>query len=90
MSKSRLWGSALASLSVLAVSGSLAFGGAGRAWAYAEPSSPLGSQVCSDYGQGSNGSYNNVYACNGPYVGAVSFHKCPRVRWERIDRWPDS
>lgn len=73
MSKTRFWSSALASLSVVAVSGAIALGGSGRAWAYTEPSSPFGSQVCSDYGQASNGSYNNVFACNGPHVGAVSF-----------------
>jgi hypothetical protein len=46
---------------------------AGSAAAATLPSSPTDPSFCADYGEASNGSYAGVLACNGPFVGAVTF-----------------
>jgi CHAP domain len=68
----RKFAAAVLSLSAVASAGAVVLGLAQPAWA-SVPTGPLGSQFCTDYGEGSNGSYANVYACNGPSRGNISF-----------------
>ena len=68
----RRFAGAVLSVSALASAGAVVLGLAQPAWA-SVPTSPVGSQFCADYGEVSNGSYANVYACNGPSRGNIHF-----------------